>query len=152
MIWEQRQRMLGDKAGEVNRRYKLLCACSVDLEGNCVDTDQDGLNDIGTPLEPQAWIWCTALRWKTGRETWAVEIAGSAGSEVGLGSRVGRAVTQSPVSSVPRDVPEPQFCLPLTQPATPIRLYSPRFILWTAVSRQPEAEADQQTELGQGQD
>lgn len=26
MIWEQRQRMLGGKAGEVNRRrYKLLC-------------------------------------------------------------------------------------------------------------------------------
>ena len=86
-------------------------ACSVDLEENCVDTDQDDLNDIGTPLEPQAWMWCTALRWKARRETWAVEIAGSAGSEVGLGSRVGRVVTQSPVSFMPRDVPEPQFCL-----------------------------------------
>lgn len=117
-----------------------------------MDTDQDGLNDrnsFGT--SGMDMVHSSKMEdWKG--ETWAVEIAGSAGSEVGLGSRVGRAVTQRPVSSMPRNVPEPHFCLPLTQPATPMCLYSPRFILWTTVSRQPEAEADQQTEVGWGQD
>lgn len=37
------ERMLGGKAQEISRRNKGYCvACSVDLEGNCVDTDHDG--------------------------------------------------------------------------------------------------------------